>query len=301
MDYYPMKVSLIIILLLITYVGQCVAANINPKLASEKGKKAFEDNCKACHALDKFSTGPSALYIRDTYPKDALKAFLAWSNNPGKKNPNTIQMPPMAHLGETTLTDIHQYLTELKNAKNTKPEKPKFPPFKRPERAYPYLQRGYMPFTSPASISISLSPELSVVWDTVAGKLRYAYPTGMQMNGEKRREENRTQLLYEEFANVPFSFMTGKEIKFKGYDLIEGSPEFIYKVGEVELREKITLGHSSRSFIRYFTISGIAEPISLDLRHLEQAKLHANKGEISDQILNLTAQEAANFSVEVSL
>ncbi|MDU0352854.1 cytochrome c [Paraglaciecola aquimarina] len=59
----------------------------NVAYANQQGEKAFKANCQACHALDRFSTGPSLVYIRDAYPKSALSAFLAWAKNPWQSEP----------------------------------------------------------------------------------------------------------------------------------------------------------------------------------------------------------------------
>ncbi|MDU0352855.1 hypothetical protein RS130_01985 [Paraglaciecola aquimarina] len=212
----------------------------------------------------------------------------------------------MAHVGDATLADIHEYILLISNRVMEKQAKPKFKGFRRPKRDFPYITRTYRPFTSPASISVSLSPALSVVWDSSIASLRYAYPTSMQMSGEKNREENRKQILYMESANVPFSFIRGQKIDFKGYDLIDGNPEFIYQVGKIKVREKISLGKTAKSFVRHFIISGLAlngdnERISLDLNHQKHANIKVSKGTLTNNILQLTATEAAEFSVEVSL
>ncbi|WP_440874674.1 c-type cytochrome [Thalassotalea sp. PLHSN55] len=277
-------------------------------LAIEQGKVAFNENCKACHSLDRFNTGPSLVYIRDNYPDENHAAFLAWVKSPGKKNPDSIQMPPMAHLSDTVITQIHEYILTVSQHIKEQKDKPKFPPFKRPARKYPYVTRGVLPFTSPASIVVSLTPKLSIVWDSTIAKVRYAYPTFNSFNGEKKREENNKQILYRENDNTGFSFIQDQAIKFLGYELIEGYPEFHYQAGNMEVKEKITLGSTPHSFKRSFQISGIHQQddkISLDLSHANKggasSKIIASRGRLNNNILNLTATDVNNFSVEVVL
>ncbi|XPF92614.1 c-type cytochrome [Colwellia sp. RE-S-Sl-9] len=277
-------------------------------LAIDEGKLAFDENCKACHALDRFSTGPSLVYIRDNYPEDNNKAFLAWVKSPGKKNPDTIQMPPMGHLSERVISQIHEYILTVSEHVKEKQDKPKFPPFKRPERKFPYVTRGVLPFTSPASIVVSLTPKVSIVWDSYIGKVRYAFPTFAPFHGEKNREKNSKQILYRENDNTGFSFAEGQAVNFKGYELIGGYPEFYYQIGKIKVKEKITIGSKTNSFKRSFQISGMtkeSEPISLNLSHKSQesssSQIIASHGRLMNNSLHLTAAEAADFSVEVVL
>ncbi|WP_017446883.1 c-type cytochrome [Gayadomonas joobiniege] len=274
-------------------------------LANENGKKAFNANCQACHKVDHFTTGPSMVYMRDTYPADKTAEFLNWTKNPGKKNPDTIQMPPMAHLGEDTLTDIHQYILFVTQHLKERQPKPKFKPFRPPAKTFPYLTRKYLPFTSPASIAISLSPSLTLVWDTTIARLRYVYPTHAPFNGENALEENREKVLYWESAE-PIILSGNQDISFIGYDMHSDIPEFIYQIGAVRVREKISQGATEKSFKRTFKISGVDKTINLNFSQLNpsqqnSAKLKVNKGQWDGKQLKLTAAQAQNFTVEVSL
>lgn len=280
-------------------------------LAATPGKLAFETNCQACHSLDKFSTGPSLVYIRDQYPSEKSDDFLAWVQAPGKKNPDTIQMPPMKHLGETTIGQIHDYILFISQHIVEKQDKPKFAPYKPPAKNYPYVSRRYLPFTNPASIVVSLTPKLSLAWDTNLAKLRYAFPTFAQFNGEKKRQFNRQQILYAETSNFAFNFAQGQPIQFNGYKLINGAPEFSYQVSNIQVKEKITQGTQPKSFIRHYQVSPIknhtinVQTISLNLAHSQQneqsAQIKASHGRLVEQTLHLTLQQAEKFSVEVVL
>lgn len=273
--------------------------------ANKAGQSAYQTNCKACHVLDKFTTGPSLVYIRDTYPKGKSAEFLAWVKSPGKKNPDTIQMPAMAHLDDQTIKQIHQYILLISQHIVEQKSKPKFKPFKAPAKAFPYVTRKYLPFTNPASIVVSLTPEFSVVWDSDIARVRYVLPTFANVNGEKTRVKNKTQIIYQETSNTGFSFSQGKKIDFNGYELIQGYPNFHYQVGDISVTEKITLGHNKHSFTRHFKISGLTKPITLNLTHLSKndknIKITPTQGELNNHILRLSAKQAAEFSIEVEL
>lgn len=287
------------------FVASANTAFANIVSGKNAGEKAFKANCQACHSIDRFSTGPSLVYIRDNYPLSHRQAFLNWSKNPGKKNPDTIQMPPMGHVGEQGLTQIHDYILFVSKHIIERKAKPRFKPFRAPSKPYPYVKRTYLPFTSPASISVFLSKELTVVWDTTIGSVRFAYPSHLHFNGEKKREEVRPKILYTETANQPLSLMQNNKVDYLGYDLVQGNPEFIYSVGEVQIREKITIGENKRSFVRHFKIKGLSEPLTLDFSHHTQAgktaAIKVSQGTLSNNKLTLSPNQTAKFSVEVSL
>ncbi|WP_448248933.1 c-type cytochrome [Thalassotalea agariperforans] len=302
-----LKYSLSNILALLLTFTLCGVFSANAS-AIQKGKLAFQKNCNACHSLDKFNTGPSLVYIRDNYPTEKEDAFISWVQSPGKINPDTIQMPPMGHLSKETITEIHNYILTVSQHVKEQQNKPKFPPFKPPAKPFPYVKRGVLPFTNPASIVVSLTPQLSVVWDSYIGKVRYAYPTHANFNGEKKREENKQQILYLENDGSGFSFAQNKPILFKGYELINGAPKFQYQVGDIKVIEQITLGATSNSFKRNFQIKGLADKnkkITLDLSHQtlnnSPSKIFVSKGKLINSTLHLTAKDAANFSIEVRL
>ena len=279
-----------------------VSANVNTS-----GKVAFENNCRACHLNDRLSAGPSLVYIKDNYPKSKRQAFLDWANSPGKNNPDLIQMPPMSHLGSSTLSVIHDYILFVAKHLKEQKAKPQFPSYKAPDKKFPIVKRKYLPFTSPASIAVSLSKEVSIVWDTVTASVRYVYPTYAPFHGEKHLQENRKKVMYQEVAPELFSFQQGKKIDYLGYLLKEGSPEFIYQVGNVRVREKIYLGSDVKSFIREFTLIGLTEAITLDFQHhakyqgQQQVTIVSNKGKLTGNKLVLSAEQAKKFIVEVNI
>ncbi|WAJ72192.1 c-type cytochrome [Catenovulum adriaticum] len=277
----------------------------------DKGKLAFEANCKACHALDKFSTGPSLVYIRDQYPAQKQAEFLAWVKAPGKKNPDTIQMPPMGHLNELTINQIHEYILLISQHVVEQQNKPKFAPYKPPSKTYPSVTRGYLPFTNPASIVVHLTPKLSLAWDSNLGKLRYAFPTFSPFYGEKKREQNKQQIIYSETKDSGFNFAHGQAVDFLGYQLIKGTPEFSYQVNGYHVKEKVRLGSTQNSFTREYQVTRLnsdhtqSQSITLDLSHTSKdgksSQIIHSDGRLSNNVLHLTEQQARLFSVEVVL
>lgn len=268
----------------------------------EEGKKAFDANCKACHQSDRMGVGPSMVYMKDTYTLQNRAQFIEWVLNPGKKNPDKMQMPAMAHLSPEAIASIHDYiLLAAKHLKEREP-KPKFPVFRSPAKPYPHVMRRFMPFTSPATIAVALSPKLSVAWDSSIGKVRYAYPSNKNFfNGERIRQQNKADMMYQETAYALLVEATDTKMDFKGYRLHDGSPEFIYMLGQLQVSEKIVRGKNDTSFVRLFTIKGATKEVALNFEHIGNAKLSSNHGTWSSSILRLSAEQAASFSVEVEI
>lgn len=65
--------------------------------------------CAACHAPDSKLVGPSLREIASIYPGNPA-GIVTWAMAPGKKRPDSPQMPPFAHLGEDKLRVIADYI-----------------------------------------------------------------------------------------------------------------------------------------------------------------------------------------------
>jgi len=84
-------------------------------------KLLYQVNCQACHLLTQTSVGPSLAEIAGDYPKGQLQEFLSWVKNPGRKRPNSIQMPAIGYLSDDELSRLHQYI--LQEAQSLTPSK----------------------------------------------------------------------------------------------------------------------------------------------------------------------------------
>ncbi|RYD37546.1 MAG: cytochrome C [Verrucomicrobiaceae bacterium] len=65
--------------------------------------------CAACHAPDSKLVGPSLREIASIYPGNP-GGIVTWAMAPGKKRPDSPQMPSFAHLGEDKLRVIADYI-----------------------------------------------------------------------------------------------------------------------------------------------------------------------------------------------
>lgn len=66
-------------------------------------------NCAICHALDKKLVGPPLTEIAKLYAGNP-DGIVTWARAPGKKRPEYPQMPPFAHLGDSSLRQIAELM-----------------------------------------------------------------------------------------------------------------------------------------------------------------------------------------------
>jgi cytochrome c551/c552 len=267
-----------------------------------KGEKLYNDNCAACHRVKSFTVGPSLVEISKKYTSDKEQAFLDWTNSPGKINPKTIQMPAMSHLGDSSLKMIHKYiLTATTNVKETK-SRHGFTPFKKPLPTYPYVKRTYMPFASPAAIAVVLNNDFALSWDAATKRVRYAYPaTNVFMSGESVLDKAKKQILYSETSERFWSFANDQKIKYQGYKLRSGAPTFLYKIGDIQISERIVQGKVAQSFIRHYSVTGINSAAVIDLSHKGNANIVVSKGTLKNKQLTLTPNDLTDFSITVTM
>ncbi|MFC3121385.1 c-type cytochrome [Agaribacter flavus] len=289
-----------------TYLTSLLLLCVSQAFANEQGKSAYEANCKACHALNEMTVGPSIKEIQSLYPKEKQAEFLSWTKVPGKKRQDAIQMPAMSHLDDDSITDIFNYLHSLKAVKKKKSNKRHNFTFTPPPPTYPYYKRAYMPFASPAAIAIVFSPELGLSWDATTCRLRYIYHSKQFfLSGENNKDKLKDDLVYQETAAHFWSFSEGNTLEFVGYRLVNTLPQFIYQIGEVNIIESYALGETPLSITRQFTLSGHDKAVSLDLSTAPpsidggKVELRASKGKIVKNKLILSKEEANEFVINM--
>lgn len=266
------------------------------------GERLFNQNCKACHALDRASAGPSLVEIRTLYPEHNSDAFVAWSIEPGKKRAEMIQMPSMAHVGKESLQKVHEYILLISEHVKERKAKPKFS-YKAPPLDYPFVKRQHQINLGPSAVVIGLNNVLTLAWDTAAARLGYVYPSGLYL-GPLREPGNKNlaRILYQETAHAFWSFERGEKPQFKGYRLVDGLPEFYYLVGSVEITEQILAGRDPRAFTRRFTVTGLNDDMfSLDLESRGNINIYASSGRWEGNRLVLKTHEALTFEIEVEI
>lgn len=202
--------------------------------------------------------------------------------------------------------------------------------------AEPVVYRTFMPGASPAAFAVALPGNQYYCWDAGECRLRYAWSKGGFIRGNqvhwssngkpvakfngipyylarssKLKPEDYQHLadtgrktpLYDttEAVDFPIEIEGVDELpKYRGYRLIQGFPEFIYKVGDYEIRELIQASQGNLGITRKFAISPKV-PITFKLTPDEAATYSSSAGTIAkDGTLKLTAKQAMKFQITIS-
>jgi len=214
-----------------------LSMTIQAEEIAEEAPQAFKIYCAACHLPDRELVGPHFVEIQELYPESKQDAFLEWCLNPGKRRPESPQMPSMAHVPKEELIAIHQYILKQKiNRVKSKSNKDQFPEVTRPR-----VVRTFLPKTGPASILVALptKSKLNFVWDTEQCRLRYLtvgepnnYPY-LRSNGNSLAQPG--AMIYEEFS----TFGGPLDLEFNGYRIDKnGLPVFIYDINGISVAER---------------------------------------------------------------
>lgn len=173
----------------------------------------------------------------------------------------------------------------------------------------PYLYRVFMPDAGPAAIAVCLPGEINYCWDAGSCRLRYAWlgefldlTDYWTIKGELHARILGT-VFYRDQNTFPIQTGPSDEIprvKFRGYRLVEGYPEFHYQVNEVDVFEMILPQEDGLGLIRRFRITGSKQPIRFIHKRYDGVICQSDKGYWQSDTLTLNAQEAAGFSIMVS-
>jgi azurin len=128
----------------------------------------------------------------------------------------------------------------------------------------------------PASITVNLGERLSYTWDTLEGRLLYAWTGGFLDMSEywgTAQGGNRKPfgylpkiigpMVYKTSGKHPLSIQgQSEQITYLGYQLEKGIPTFLYKMGEQEIRERIVPAGKGQ-FIHQYQLPGNTSPVKV--------------------------------------
>jgi azurin len=174
--------------------------------------------------------------------------------------------------------------------------------------ARPAVQRMFLPDAGPAAIAVALPGTLNYCWDAGACKLRYiwrgdfidasAYWKG---NGNAQAKVNGELLWSEGPEAFPLHLSSDPAVKFEGYRLIEGLPQFQYQVHGIRVYETITAKPDGSGLLRNFKIPTTYDPFHFLIDggknvtvHCEGARPVAGGFEIPDSAVN-------SFTIEMTV
>ena len=200
----------------------------------------------------------------------------------------------------------------------------------------PVVYRTFMPGASPAAFAVALPGNHYYCWDAGECRLRYAWSKGgfirgnqvhwssngkpvAKFNGVPYYRARSSKLKPEDYEfladtrrRTPFYDTTeavdfpikidgvDEQPKYKGYRLVKGYPEFIYKAGDYEIRELIQTTEDQQGIIRKFFVSPQV-PLTFKLTPDEGANYSSSAGAIAkDGTLKLTAKQAMEFEITIT-
>lgn len=128
----------------------------------------------------------------------------------------------------------------------------------------------------PAAIGVNFGPGFSFCWDTTECRLLYVWSGGFldMTNYWGKPESGRRkgfgyipelvgEIFYLASGSHPLgifdSYTDNIRPEYKGYKLVEGVPEFSYRVGEIEVHVRIEPGEKPMSFAKHYRVSGADE------------------------------------------
>lgn len=237
---------------------------------AEEEPMAFQMNCKACHLIDQQLVGPSLVEIAKIY-RDKPEEFVKWCYSPEKKRPKLTEMPAMAHVPREDLLVIFDYIQKATVGVKEKAASNADPYGTHPHKTRrPRVQRMFLPNTGPASIYLALpgEPKTNVIWDADLCRLRYISKGEIDdwpyLKGNGSSLATVRNIAYSEESHVLSNKASSVKPEFHGYRLdSNGFPTFLYKIGDLEIRESIT--GSSGLIDRAYLINGDFSQLNIKL------------------------------------
>lgn len=287
------------------FAAVVLAAGQPAAVASASPKELFSMYCAPCHQLDVQSVGPALIEIGHLYRTNAA-GIVDWARKPGRKRPETVEMPPMNVVPVADLQAIAGYilsLTQGRSLDEIRRQVELYPSLVTPLR--PRVQRIFMPGAGPAAIAVALPGKFSYCWDAGTCHLRYVWhgdfidPMPVWRGKGDGRAEVKGEILLRARARNPFAAAAGvnSEPQFLGYRLARGLPEFEYALGRLRVRERLEPLPAAYGIAQSFSVTGLDAPLRLLLPVGKEVQVKASTGRLRDGQLELSALEARHFTI----
>lgn len=185
-----------------------------------------------------------------------------------------------------------------------------------PERLHPYLVsppyvvRTFMADCGPAAIAVSLPDSLSYCWDAGSCQLRYAWsgPFMRKVDLWQRKGDEVAQiggkLFFKRQTDYPLHPANSKavpQMKFMGYTLIEGYPEFHYQLDGLDVYELIKSQPGGTGIDCFFRIPRADRQMEFSVAAPNKAIVHASAGTWKSRtVLRLSPEEASHFTISIT-
>jgi azurin len=168
----------------------------------------------------------------------------------------------------------------------------------------PFIQRMFMPDCGPAAIAVALPHDQNFCWDAGECRLRYVWRGAFIDATEHWRGKGADlgKLPGEPWWRAPieeFPIRLGSaeaarpKVKFLGYRVEQGIPEFRYRVDDSEVFEQITA--TDEGIAIQFRFPGVKEDVFVRGLSGGNAAWQAAVGEWKEGILRVPAEKAGSF------
>jgi uncharacterized cupredoxin-like copper-binding protein len=170
----------------------------------------------------------------------------------------------------------------------------------------PHWYRIFMRDSGPASIAVQLTDGENYCWDAGACRLRYAWRGGFvnpmphwTAKGDGFAEVKGI-IYYRAAPSFPLRFGEEKklphEVRFRGYNVVEGLPEFHYEVDGVDVRERIQAAQQT-GIQETFKIGATKLPVYFVGDPHGGAAIASDAGKLTDGVLKLAPAKAKEFTI----
>lgn len=173
----------------------------------------------------------------------------------------------------------------------------------------PYLYRTFMPDAGPAAIAVNLPHSLSYCWDAGTCRLRYAWQGDFLDNTDvwKGHKDAYSKILGTVFFRDKTAFPLHIEspenipaVKFKGYRLINGYPEFHYLISGMDVYELLQSKADGTGLTRTFKIPKTGKIIWFDFKPGDGVTYTSSDGEWVSGKLKLSPGQAREFMITMT-
>jgi azurin len=170
----------------------------------------------------------------------------------------------------------------------------------------PFMYRMFMPDAGPAAIAVALPGKLNYCWDAGACRFRYVWSGDCVDNTPywKGNGNGLAKLLGPISYRAPSGSALRIEperdpvVRFHGYHLAQGLPEFAYTLDGIAVRERITATAAGDGLLFTFTVD-TDQPLTYRVDPAQGATFTSSAGAFTDGVLRLPPKAGRSFTITV--
>lgn len=174
----------------------------------------------------------------------------------------------------------------------------------------PTITRLFMPESSPAAIAVGMEKEQSYNWDAGYSYLRYVWDGGyIDATNQWDAKAHETakvmgDIYYRNTTGFPFRVARRDSVpepEFQGYRMIDGYPQFNYKMGDITVKELILPADKTPGFQIRYILENVNDTIWYLLSDNDDLSINFSKGEMGEDGIIMTPEEAEEFTITIVL